>query len=44
MLMLLSMINEVSSISSQIVTQMEVIHEVVLSDVSKLIDSVMIKR
>ena len=44
MLMLLSMINEVSSISSEIVTQMEVSHEVVLSDVSKLIDSVMIKR
>ena len=43
MLMLLSMI-EVSSISFQIVEQIEVIPEVVLLEVSKLIDSVISKR
>ena len=37
--MLLSMNEEVSSISSQIVEQIEVIPEVVSSEVSKLIDS-----
>ena len=42
--MLLSMNDEVSSISSQIVKQIEVIPEVVLSEVSNLIDSVMNKR
>ena len=42
--MLLSMNDEVSSISSQIVEQIEVIPEVVLSEVSKLIDSVMCQR
>ena len=36
--------DEVSWISSQIVEQIEVISEVVLSEVSKLIDSVMSKR
>ena len=36
--------DEVSSISSQIVEQIEVIPEVVLSEVSKLIDSVMSNR
>ena len=41
--MLLSMI-EVSSISFQIVEQIEVIPEVVLLEVSKLIDSVISKR
>ena len=41
--MLLSMI-EVSSISFQIVEQTEVIPEVVLLEVSKLIDSVISKR
>ena len=44
MLMLFSMNDEVSSIFSQIVEQIEVIPEVVLSEVSKLIDSVMSKR
>ena len=44
MLMLLSINDEVSSISSQIVEQTEVISEVVLSDASKLIDSVMSRR
>ena len=39
-----SMNDEVSSIFSQIVEQIEVIPEVVLSEVSKLIDSVMSKR
>ena len=43
MLMLLSMI-EVSSISFQILEQIEVIPEVVLLEVSKLIDSVISKR
>ena len=42
--MLLSMNEEVSSISSQIVEQIEVIPEVVLSEVSKLTDSVISKR
>ena len=42
--MMLSMNDEVSSISSQIVEQIEVITEVVLSEASKLIDSVMNKR
>ena len=42
--MLLSINDEVSSISSQIVEQTEVISEVVLSDASKLIDSVMSRR
>ena len=42
--MLLSMNDEVSRISSQIVEQIEVIPEVALSAVSKLIDSVMSKR
>ena len=42
--MLLSMNDEVSSISSQIVKQIEVIPEVVLSEVSKLNDSVISKR
>ena len=36
--------DEVSSIASQIVEQIEVITEVVLSEVSKLIDSVMSNR
>ena len=36
--------DEVSSISSQIVEQIEVTPEVVLSEVSKLIDSVISKR
>ena len=44
MLMLLSMNDEVSLTSSQIVEQIEVIPELVLSEVSKLIDSVMSKR
>ena len=44
MLMLLSMNDEVSLTSSQIVEQIEVISELVLSEVSKLIDSVMSKR
>ena len=44
MLMLFSMNDEVPSITSQIVEQIEVIPEVVLSEVSKLIDKVMIKR
>ena len=44
MMMLLSMNDEVLSISSQIVTQIEVIPEVVLSEISKLIDSMMSKR
>ena len=44
MLMLLSMNDEISSISSQIDEQVEVIPEVVLSEVSKLIYSVMRKR
>ena len=44
MLMLLPMNDEVSSISSQIVEQIEVIPEVVLSEVSKLTDSVISKR
>ena len=44
MLMLLSTNDEVSLISSQIVEQIEVIPELVLSEVSKLIDSVMSKR
>ena len=42
--MLLSMNDEVSLISSQIADQTEAIHEVVLSEVSKLIDSVKSKR
>ena len=42
--MLLSMNDEVLSISSQIVKQIEVIPEVVLSEISKLIDSMMSKR
>ena len=42
--MLLSMNDEVSSISSQIVERIKVIPEVVLSEVSKLIDSLMSKR
>ena len=42
--MLLSMNDEVSSISSQIGEQIEVIPEVVLSEASKLIDAVMSKR
>ena len=41
--MLLSMNDEVSLISSQIVEQIEVTPEVVLSEVSKLIDSVISK-
>ena len=44
MLMLFSMNDEVPSITSQIVEQIEVIPEVVLSEVSKLIDKVMSKR
>ena len=44
MLMLLSVNDEVSSISSQIVEQIEVILEVVLSEVYKVIDSMMRKR
>ena len=40
-MLLLSMNDEVSPISSQIVEQIEVIPQVVLSEVSKLIDSVM---
>ena len=44
MLILLSMNDEVSSTSSQIVEQIQVIPEVVLSEVSKLIDSVTSKR
>ena len=44
MLMLLSMNDEVSSISFLIVEQVEVIPEVVLLEVSKLIDSVISKR
>ena len=42
--MLLPMNDVVSSISSQIVEQIEAIPEAVLSKVSKLIDSVMSKR
>ena len=42
--MLLSMNDEVSSIFSQIVEQIEVIPEVVLLEVSTLIDSVISKR
>ena len=42
--MLLLMNDEVSLISSQIVAQIEVVPKVVLSEVSKLIDSVMSKR
>ena len=42
--MLLSMNDEVSSVTSQIVKQTEVIPEAALSKVSKLIDSVMSKR
>ena len=42
--MLLSMNDELSSISPQTVEQIEVIPEVVLSEVSKLIDSVISKR
>ena len=42
--MLLSIKDKVSSISSQIVEQFEVIPEVVLSEASKLIESVMSKR
>ena len=41
MLMLLSINDEVSSISSQIVEQIQIIPEAVLSEVSKLIDSLM---
>ena len=44
MMMLLSMNDELSSISSQVVEQIEAIPEVVLSDVSKLINSVISKR
>ena len=44
MQMLLSMNDEVSSISFQIVEQIEVISEVVLSKVSQLIGSVVSKR
>ena len=44
MQMLLSIKGKVSSISSQIVEQFEVIPEVVLSEASKLIESVMRKR
>ena len=44
MLMLLSVNDEVPSVSSQIVEQIEVIPEVVLSEVSKLNDSVISKR
>ena len=44
MLMLLPMNDVVSSISSQIVEQIEAIPEAVLSKVSKLIDSVMSKK
>ena len=44
MLMLLPMNGEVSSISSQTVVQIEVIPEVVLSEVSNLIDPVMSTR
>ena len=44
MLMLLSINDEVSSIFSQIVEQIEIIPEAVLSEVSKLIDSVISKR
>ena len=44
MLMLLSMNDEISSISSQIVEQIKAIPEEILSEVSKLIDSVISKR
>ena len=44
MLTLLSMNDEVSSTSSQIVEQIEGIPEVDISEVSKLIDAVMRKR
>ena len=44
MMMLLSMNDELSSISSQVVEQVEAIPEVVLSEVSKLINSVISKR
>ena len=42
--MLLPINNEVLSISSEVVEQIEFIPEVLLSEVSKLIDSVMYKR
>ena len=42
--MLLSLNDEVSSISFQFVEQIEVIPEVVFSEVSKLIESVMSKK
>ena len=42
--MLLPINNEVLSISSEVVEQIEFIPEVPLSEVSKLIDSVMYKR
>ena len=44
MLMLFSMNDEVPSITSQTAKQIEVIPEVFLSEVSKLIDKVMSKR
>ena len=44
MLMLFSMNDEVPSITSQTAEQIEVIPEVVSSEVSKLIDKVMSKR
>ena len=44
MLIFLSMNDELSSTSSQIVEQIQVIPEVVLSEVSKLIDSVISNR
>ena len=44
MLMLLPINDEVLSISSEVVEQIEFIPEVLLSEVSKLIDSVMHKR
>ena len=44
MLKFLSKNYEVSSISSQIVEQIEVISKIVLSEVSKLMDTVMSKR
>ena len=42
--MLLPINDEVLSISSEVVEQIELIPEVLLSEVSKLIDSVMYKR
>ena len=42
--MLLPINDEVLSISSEVVEQIEFIPEVLLSEVSKLIDSVMYKR